>query len=104
MNANIFENIIIHRCLRPLRLINTADAADVVSGKANIAFNYFKNIVIQHAVGDFPAIYMDGAGYNEVSSLLVDWTGNYVEVTDKSINNSFSCIPSNPEKMKHGAK
>ena len=102
INANIFENIIIHRCLRPLRLINTADATDVISGKSNIDSNYFKQIIIQHVVGDFPAIYMDGAGYNDVSAQISDWTGNHVEATSKSVNNSFNILPADPAKIKQG--
>lgn len=103
INANIFENIIIHRCLRPLRLINTAEAADVVSGKSAIATNYFKQIIIQHVVGDFPAIYLDGAGYNDISAQISDWTGNHVEATSKSLNNAFSILPADPGKIKQGS-
>ncbi len=104
INANIFESIILHRCLRPLRLVNTADPRDITSGKSAIASNFFRNLIIQHVVGDYPAIFIDGGISNDISAQLVDWPGNYVEATNRSANNTFQVLPSNPAKMKLGTR
>lgn len=101
INANIFENIIIHKCLRPIRLINTADEVDVSSGKATIAFNSFENIIIQHAVGDYPAIAADGASYNKINAQIVDWIGNNLENSRKSKSNIINTtLPGDSLKIK----
>lgn len=100
INANIFENIFIHKCLRPVRLINMADEADVVSGKSSIASNNFENIFIQHAVGDYPAIVTDGAIYNKVNAQIIDWTGFYAENSSRSKANVFNFLPADPSKIK----
>jgi hypothetical protein len=99
INANIFENIIIHKCLRPLRLINSADETDVVSGKSTIAFNSFENIIIQHAVGDYPAIAADGASYNKINAQIIDWTGYNAESSHKSKSNIINFLPADPSKI-----
>ncbi|MES2893443.1 MAG: hypothetical protein V4725_15570 [Bacteroidota bacterium] len=100
INANIFENIILHRCLRPLRLVNMAENADIVSGKSAIASNYFRNLVIQHVVGNYPAIFVDGGIFNDISAHVIDWTGNHVESTTTSSNNSFQILPSVQARIK----
>jgi len=104
INANIFDNIFINKCLRPIRLINTADENDVVSGKSAIAFNIFRNIFIQHVVGDYPAIFMDGASYNEINSQVLDWIGNNVETNTKSRGNVISCLPGDVPKINNTIK
>lgn len=100
INANIFENIIIHKCLRPIRLNNSADEADVVSGKSTIAFNSFKNIFIQHVVGDYPAIAADGASYNKIDGQIIDWIGYNAEISSKSKFNVINFLPMDPAKIK----
>lgn len=90
INANIFDNIIIHQCLRPVRLINTADENDVVSGKSSIASNSFANIFIQHAVGNYAAFALDGASYNKIEGQIIDWTGSNTESTTKSKFNAIN--------------
>lgn len=102
INANIFENIIIHKCLRPVRLINTADEVDVSSGKATIAFNSFENVIIQHAVGDYAAIAADGASYNKINAQIVDWRGNNLENSRKSKSNTINTtLPGDSLKIKN---
>lgn len=100
INANIFENLIIHKCLRPLRLINNANENDVVSGKSAIAFNCFENIIIQHAVGNYAAIALDGASYNKIGVQIMDWTGNNIESTAKSKFNAINFLPSGESSNK----
>jgi hypothetical protein len=102
INANIFENIIIHKCLRPVRLINTADETDVVSGKSAIAFNSFENIFIQHVVGDYAAITADGASYNKINAQIIDWIGNNIENSRKSKSNIINtALPGDSLKIKN---
>jgi hypothetical protein len=99
INANIFDNIIIYNCLRPVRLINSASKSDIISGKSTISFNYFRSIVIQHAVGEYPAFSIDGAAHNKYESQIIDWRGQHVEQTKKSSDNIFETIPHIPSKL-----
>ena len=104
INANIFENIIIHRCLRPVRLINNASDADIISGKAAIASNIFTNIIVQHVTGNYPVFFMDGAVFNKINGQIIDWKGNYAECTGRSRSNTFDLLPEEPGKIKNAPK
>ena len=100
INANIFQNIIIHKCLRPVRLLNNAAAADIKSGKSSIASNIFAGFIVQHVVGDYPAFYLDGGMMNTINAQIVDWPGNYAESTVKSDLNMFNFLPDYKDKIK----
>jgi hypothetical protein len=100
INANTFTNITIYNCLRPFRLINSAKKEDVVAGKSTIMSNFFTNVLIQHVVGDYPAVWSDGASENIFELHIIDWAGLYLDETNKSKNNGFNAFPKNDKKIK----
>jgi len=95
INANIFNNITIYNCLRPIRLINSAQKEDILSGKSTIMSNSFSDIIVQHVVGDYPAIFADGASSNNFSAQVIDWIAPAFSQTTKSRGNLFSNPSSN---------
>lgn len=93
LNANIFSNIILYYCLRPVRLINTAKATDMISSKATISNNIFSNVIIQHAVGDYPVFYIDGGTAHDINVQIIDWKGLYLQETPKYTSNKLDALP-----------
>ena len=87
INANIFNNITIYNCLRPIRLINSGKKEDVLAGKSTIMSNSFSDIIVQHVVGDYPAIYADGAVSNNFTTQIIDWSVSHLQETSKSSSN-----------------
>ncbi|MBB6271532.1 hypothetical protein HDF26_001959 [Pedobacter cryoconitis] len=100
INANVFDNIIIHNCLRPVRIINNANEDQIAAGKSSISSNFFKNFIVQHVVGEYPAFYIDGGIYNDISGQIVDWTGSYIETSKNSQKNTIKFTPDNPSKIR----
>lgn len=80
--------------------LNNAENEDIASGKSSIASNFFENIIIQHAVGNYPAIFIDGGIFNKINAQIIDWTGYHCESTRKSKSNVISFLPADASKIK----